>query len=98
MEQGGSVPSLEDIQGLFLEQHLLVREQVVRKGASRIVWNTRNFLRHGMGHEIAARGSLNAMRGENLEFRIILGMVAAMRHHEDTTFAGGVRKFLNVGK
>jgi len=51
-----------------------------------------------MGHEIAAGSALDAVRWEDPELGVILGVVATMRHHEYAAFTSRVRQLLNVGK
>ncbi len=90
MNQGVGVAGLEDIEGLFFEEDLLVGGEVCGDLGVFLVGDAENFLRKGFGDEVSACGLLQAVRVESGEFGVVEDVVAAVGDEEHFLFAGCV--------
>src|SRR2546429_5502317 len=89
--------ALEDVQRLFLKQHLLELREVVRQARRLTVGHHGDAVGESLGYILRALSSLDAVRRELCELRGVNGMGAAMRNQEGLAGAVGIRQSAEVG-
>ena len=90
--------ALEDVQRLFLKQHLLELREVVRQARRLTVGHHGDAVGESLGYILRALSSLDAVRRELCELRVVNGMEAAMRNQEGLAVTCGIRKSADVGQ
>ena len=71
------VQAFKNVEGLFFEKYLLVREKlagIVALGS----FGTEMTFQSGLPEQTRRQGPLHAMRGENRELRVVLVVIAAV--------------------
>ena len=93
--------ALEDVERLLLKQHLLKLREVTGQTRRLMVGDDRDFVRESLGYIFRALGSLNAVRRELCELRVVNGMKAAVRNRliavVALAVAGGGLAFIAFG-
>src|SRR5712692_3225761 len=98
LHQGLRVAALEDVERLLLKQDLLKQREVIGQARRLAVGHNGDFVSESLGYILRAVGSLDAVRRELCELRVVNGMKAAMRNQEDLTVTRNISKTTDVGQ
>ena len=97
-DQFVGVPAGEDIEGLLLQENLLVGRKVRGYAGFRLVWDGDYFFGERFRNELRPGRSSYTMRREGGELGIILAVIAPMRDQKDTALAGGIGEPADIGE